>query len=59
MQVLVVFQKSNRKVLASFEVNTILTEMNVLKVPGVDFLVSSKKNIFRTAENGEVFVKRF
>jgi hypothetical protein len=57
MQIIVVFQKSNRKLIATFELNTIITEMNALVVPGITYLVTSKKDIFITASNGEVFVK--
>ncbi|MFS0657447.1 hypothetical protein AB1L07_02315 [Niallia alba] len=57
MQILVVYQKSDRKVIATFELNTIITEMNVLVIPGVSYLVSSKKDIFCTANDGQVFVK--
>jgi hypothetical protein len=57
MQILVVFQKDDRKVIATFELNTIITEMNVLVIPGVSYLVAAKKDIFYTAPNGEVFVK--
>jgi hypothetical protein len=59
MQTLVVFQKSDRKLIATFEFNTIVTEMKALVIPGISYLVSSKKNIFYTAPSGEVFVKRF
>lgn len=57
MQVIVVFQKSDRKVIATFELQTIITEMNVLVVPGVTYLVTSKKNIFHTSQDGTVYVK--
>jgi hypothetical protein len=57
MQILVVFQKSDRKLIATFEINTIITEMNVLVVPGVTYLMTSKKDIFYTAPNGQVYVK--
>lgn len=56
-QVLVVFQKSDRKVIATFEINTIITEMNVLVIQGVSYLVTSKKDIFRTDATGQVYVK--
>lgn len=49
MQILVVFQKSDRKVIATFELNTIITEMNVLVIPGISYLMTTK--------NGEVYVK--
>jgi hypothetical protein len=57
MQILVVFLKSDRKVIATFELKTIITEMNVLKIPEVDYLVTSKRDIFYTAPNGQVFIK--
>lgn len=57
MQILVVFQKSDRKVVATFEVNTIITQMNVLVTPGVSYLLTTKRDIFYTAKNGDVFVK--
>lgn len=59
MQILVVFQKSDRKVIATFELNTIITNMNVLVIPGVSYLMTTKRDIFYTATNGEVFVKEF
>jgi len=36
-----------------------ITEMNALVIPGIAYLVSYKKDIFRTASNGEVYVKEF
>jgi len=56
VQILVVFQKSDRKVIATFEMNTIITEINALVIPGVSYLVTTKKDIFHTASNGEVYV---
>lgn len=57
MQILVVFQKEDRKMIASFELNTIITDMNVLVIPGVSYLVTAKKDIFYTAKDGQVYVK--
>lgn len=57
MQILVVFQKSDRKLIATFELNTIITEMNVLVIPEVSYLVTSEKDIFYTDSNGKVYVK--
>jgi hypothetical protein len=57
MQILVVYRKSNRKLIATFEINTIITEMNVLVIPEISYLVTSKKDIFHTAPDGQVFVK--
>lgn len=57
MQILVVFKKDTREVIATFELNTIVTDMNVLVVPGVSYLMSFKRDIFRTDPNGKVFVK--
>jgi len=58
MQILVVFQKSDRKVIATFELNTIVTEMNVLVTPGISYLMTGKKDIFYTAKDGQVYVKK-
>jgi hypothetical protein len=57
MQILVVYQKSDRKVIATFELKTIITEMNVLKIPEVDYLVTSKRDIFHNGPNGQLYVK--
>lgn len=57
MQILVVFQISDRKVIATFEINTIITEMNVLVTPGVSYLMTSKRDIFNTSKDGTVYVK--
>lgn len=57
MQILVVFRKSDRKVIATFELNTIITDMNVLLIPEVSYLITSKRNIFYTTPNGEVFIR--
>lgn len=57
MQILVVFQKSDRKVIATFQLNTIVTEMNVLVTPGISYLITTKRDIFHTAKDGQVYVK--
>lgn len=57
MQTLIVFKEDTRELIAAFQLNTIITEMNVLKIPGVSFVVTVKKDVFFTAPNGTVFVK--
>lgn len=57
MQILVVFQKKDRKLIATFELNTIITDMNVLVIPGVTYLMTLKKDIFFTGQDGQVYVK--
>lgn len=57
MQILVVFKKDTREVIAAFELNTIVTDMNVLVIPGVSYLMTCKRDIFYTDPNGKVFVK--
>jgi hypothetical protein len=57
MQILVVFRKSDRKLIATFELQTIITDMNVLKIPEVDYLVTTKKDVFYADPNGEYYVK--
>lgn len=57
MQILVVFKKDTRELIATFELNTIVTDMNVLVVPGVSHLMTFERDIFYTAPNGKVFVK--
>lgn len=59
MQILVVFRKLDRKLIATFEFNTIVTEMNILVIPGVSYLMTTEKNIFHTARDGQVYVKEF
>ena len=48
MQILVVFKKDTREVIATFELNTIVTYMNVLVIPGVSYLMTCKRDIFYT-----------
>lgn len=57
MQILVVFKKDTREVIATFELNTVITNMNALVIPGVSYLMSFKRDIFRTDSKGRVFVK--
>lgn len=57
MQILVVFKRDTREVVATFEFNTFVTDMNVLVTPEVSYLVSFKKDIFHINANGKVFVK--
>lgn len=57
MQILVVYQKSNRKLIATFELNTFITNMNILVVPGVTYSLTLKRDFFHTAEDGTVYVK--
>lgn len=57
MHVLVVYNKKDRKLIATFELNTIITEMNALVVPGTAYLLTIRKDIFFTAKDGQVYVK--
>lgn len=57
MQILVVYDKQTRKVIATFELNSISTEINGLVIPGLSYLVSYRKDIFHTAQNGDIYVK--
>ena len=57
MQILVVFKNDTREVIATFELNTIVTDMKVLVIPGVSYLISFKRDIFYITSNGKVFVK--
>lgn len=57
MQLLVVFQKADRKVIATFEWQTFITEMNVIKIPDADFILTTDKNIFHRCLKGELYVK--
>lgn len=57
MQIIVVFQKSDRKVIATFELNSFVTDMKVLVIPNVSYLVSFKKDIFYTGKDGQLYVK--
>lgn len=57
MQILVVFRKSDRKLIATFELNTIVTNMNGLVIPEVSYLMTTNRNIFRTAPDGQVYVR--
>lgn len=57
MQIVVVFQKSDRKVIATFELNSFVTDMKVLVIPNVSYLVSFKKDIFYTGKDGQLYVK--
>lgn len=56
-QYLVVYQKKDRKVIAAFGMNTFTTEMNVLVIPGVSYLVSFETDIFHTGPDGTVYLK--
>lgn len=57
MQTLIVFKEDTRELLAAFHLQTIVTEMNIVKVPGVSYLMTLEKDIFYTVPNGTVFVK--
>ena len=57
IQNLVIFRKEDRKVIAAFRLNTIITEMDCLVDPGHSYLVTTKKDIFKTESDGTVYVK--
>lgn len=57
MQYLVVYQKADRKLIAAFKLNTFVTEMDVLVIPGTAYFLTLKQDIFHTAEDGTVYVK--
>ena len=49
--------KKINKVIAAFNFNTIITEMNVLLILEAAFLLTTKKDIFREDPNREVFLR--
>jgi hypothetical protein len=57
VQILVVFQKDTRQVIATFEMNTFITEANVLVIPGVSYLITFKRDIFYTGKDKKLYVK--
>ena len=57
MQISVVYEKEIRKMLASFEINTLITSANILLVSGITYLITTKRDIVYTAPNEIVYVK--
>ena len=57
MQILVVFKKDTRDVISTFELNTIVTDMNVLVIPGVSYLMTCKRDKFYTDPKWKVYLK--
>ena len=57
MQTLVVYQKSDRKLVAAFKLNTLITEMDVLVVPGTAYLLTLKDDLFVQKSDGQYYLK--
>ena len=57
MQILAVFWKDTRKLIACFDIHSVVTEMDALVVPGVSYVMSFDRDIFRTEPDGSVYVK--
>ena len=57
MQYLVVFRKKDRKLIASFKLNTIITEMDCLIIPDMSYLITTRSDIYDIDKNGQYYIK--
>lgn len=57
MQTLVIYNREDRKLIATFKLNTIVTEMGALVVPGVAYLMTLNDDIFYKGTDGQFYVK--
>ena len=58
MHIIITYNKSDMSVISAFETNTIITGMNVLKIPEVDYLVTIKRDALFRDEYGNLFLKK-
>lgn len=57
MQILVVYKIDTREVIATFDIGSIITEMKVLVIPGVSYLMSFKRDIFYAKSDSKIYLK--
>lgn len=57
MQILVIFIKETRQVVASFEFDTVVDKSKILLVPEYDCLFSLDEDIFIVGSDGKIYVK--
>lgn len=57
MQTLVVYSKSDRRVVATFKLNTFVTEMDVLMNPELSYTLSLKDIIFRRGSDDHYYLR--
>ncbi|WP_315074458.1 hypothetical protein [uncultured Clostridium sp.] len=57
LQTLVVFQKMDKKLIAMFKLDKIISGMNVLMMPGISFIITTEEDIFFKDKNGESYIK--
>jgi len=52
MHLLIIYYKKDLRVIAAFETNTILTNMNVLKLPDIGYTVTLERDCMYTHTDG-------
>lgn len=56
MHIIITYNRSDMSVVSAFETNTVITEMNVLKIPEVNYLVTIKRDALYRDKYGKLFL---
>ncbi len=59
MQILVIYRKSDRQVIATFKYNSFIIEAEVLMLTGHSYLITLKKDAMYFAEDGQAYVREY
>ncbi len=58
LQTVITYEKTTLKVISAMQINTIISEANILKMQNYEVLITSKNNVIHLDERNQMYLKR-
>lgn len=58
LQTIVTYEKATLKVISAMQVNTFITDANILKMSGYEVLITVKNNVIHLNDSNQMYLKK-
>ena len=58
LQTVITYEKATLKVISAMQINTFITDANILKTPGYEVLITLKNDIIQLGLNNQMYLKQ-
>lgn len=58
LQTVITYEKTTLRVISAMQINTIISEANILKMQNYEVLITSKNNVIHLDESNQMYLKR-
>lgn len=58
LQTIITYEKATLKVISAMQINSFITDANILKMPGYEVLITLKDNVITLDESGHMYLKK-